>query len=128
MGKKILAVVLILLAGGGWLYADYKNKLEQAEMEQMQRDLNEARAKAAAQAAAAAKAKFEAQIQADLTACKATAEKAREDFLEANKKPVKRKPGEFTIPQAAVDEAAKTLEAANAGCQTTYDTRLGSGT
>lgn len=125
MGKKILAVVLILLAGGGWFYADYKNKLEQAEMEQMQRDLNEARARATAMAAA--KAKFEAQIQADLTTCRTTAEKAKEDFLEANKKPVKRKPGEFTIPQTAIDEAAKTLEAANAACQTTHDTRFGNG-
>lgn len=125
MGKKILAVVLILLAGGGWFYADYKNKLEQAEMEQMQRELNEARAKSAA--IAAEKAKFEVQIQSDLVACKAAAEKAKEDFLEANKKPVKRKPGEFTIPQATIDEAAKTLETANAGCQATYDSRLSSG-
>lgn len=125
MDKKILAVVLILLAGGGWFYVDYKNKQEKAEMAQMQRELNEARAKSAA--IAAAKAKFIAQIQADLAACKATAEKAKEDFLEANKKPVKRKPGEFTIPQTAIDEAAKTLEAANAGCQKTHDTRLQSG-
>lgn len=129
MLKKVIAVVLIVLAGGGWFYLDYRNKQEIQAAEEMRRSMEQARAQALARAKALAeeKAKFEAQIMADLTACKATAEKAKEDFLEANKKPVRRKPGQFTIPQAAQDEAAKTLDAANAACQQTYDTRLKSG-
>lgn len=129
MVKKIIAVVLIVLAGGGWFYLDYRNKQEIQEAEDFRRAIEQARAQALAQAKAIAeaRAKFEAQILADLTACKAAAEKAKEDFLTQNQKPVRRKPGKFTIPQAALDEAAKTLEAANTACQTTYDTHLKNG-
>lgn len=125
MVKKVAAVVLILLAGGGWFYLDYLNKQELKAAEESRKAMEQARAQA--QARAAAKAKFEAQIVADLNACKATAEKAKEDFLTQHQQPVRRKPGQFTVPQAAIDEAAKTLEAANAACQTAYDTRVKSG-
>lgn len=129
MVKKIVAVVLIVLTAGSWFYLDYLNKQQLQEAEELRKSMEQARAVALAKAKAAAeaKAKFEAAILADLNACKATAEKAKEDFLAQNQKPVRRKPGQFTIPQAAQDEAAKTLEAANAACQATYDSRLKSG-
>ena len=129
MLKKIVAAVLIVLASGTWGYLDYLNKQELKAAEEMRVSMEQARAKAQARARAAAEARaqFEATIQADLTACKATAEKNKEDFLEANKKPVRRKPGQFTIPAAAQDEANKTLEAANAACQATYNSRFASG-
>lgn len=125
MVKKIVAVVLILLAGGTWLYLDYLNKQELLAAEQSRQALEKIRAEIRMRAEA--RAKFEAQILADLGTCKATAEKAKEDFLMANQKPVRRKPGQFTIPQAAMDEAAKTLETATAACQAAYDTRLKNG-
>ncbi len=129
MVKKVVAVVLIVLSAGAWFYLDYLNKQELKAAEELRQAMAQARAQAMAKAKALAeaRAKFEAQIAADLTACKATAEKAKEDFLEANKKPVPRKKGQFAVPQAAQDEAAKNLEAANAACQSTYDTRLKSG-
>ena len=129
MLKKIVAVVMIVLAGGTWIYLDYLNKQALKEAEEMRQAMEQARAQAMARAKAfeEAKAKFEAQILADLSACKAAAEKASEDFLEQNKKPARRKAGQFVVPQAARDEAAKNLEAANAACQATYDTRLQSG-
>ncbi len=129
MIKKVVAVVLIILAGGGWLYVDYLNKQQLKEAEELRRSIEQARAQALARAKAVAeaKAKFEAQMLADLGTCKAAAEKAKEEFLAQNQKPVRRKPGKFTIPQAALDEAAKALEAANAACQTTYETRLKNG-
>jgi hypothetical protein len=129
MLKKIVAIVLIVLAAGTWGYLDYLNKQQIQEAEELRRSMEQARAQALAraQAAAEAKAKFEATILADLTICKATAEKTKEDFLEANKKPMRRKPGQFTVPAAAQEQADKTLEAANAACQTSYDTRLKSG-
>ncbi len=125
MVKKIVAVLLILLTGGAWLYLDYQNKQEQIAAAEMRKAMDQMRAQA--QARAAAKAKFEAQLLSDLTACKATADKGKEDFLTAHQQPVKRKPGQFTIPQADIDEAAKTQEAANSACQLTYDTHLKSG-
>jgi hypothetical protein len=125
MGKKIVAVLLILATGGAWLYLDYENKQAQIAAVEMRKALEQMRAQA--QARAAAKAKFEAQLLADLITCKATADKSREDFLVAHQLPVKRKPGQFTIPQADIDEAAKTQEAANSACQLTYDTQLKSG-
>lgn len=125
MVKKVIAVLLILLAGGGWFYLDYLNKQEQQAAEQSRKALEQVRAQAKARAEA--KAKFETQISADLNACKAAAEKAKEDFLVQHQQPVKRKPGQFTIPQAATEEASKNLEAANAACQTTYENRLKTG-
>ncbi len=129
MIKKVVAVVLIVLTGGGWLYVDYLNRQQIMEAAELRRSIEQARAQvlAHAKALAEAKAKFEAQMLADLTGCKAAAEKAKEEFLAQNQKPVRRRPGKFTIPQAAVDEATKTLEAANAVCQATYDMRVKNG-
>lgn len=129
MLKKIIAVVLIALAGGTWIYLDYLNKQEIKAAEEMRQAMIQARELALARAKAAeeAKAKFEATISAELASCKAAAEKAKEDFLEASKKPVRRKPGQFTVPQAAQDEANKAQEDANTACQASYDARLKSG-
>ena len=125
MLKKIIAVVLILATSGAWVYLDYQNKQELMAAEEMRKAMDQMRAQA--QARAAIKAKFETQILADLTTCKATATKAKEDFLTAHQQPVRRKPGQFTIAKVVSDEAENTLQAANAACQTTYDTRMKSG-
>jgi Tfp pilus assembly protein PilV len=122
MVKKIVAVLLILVTGGAWLYLDYENKQEQIAALEMRKAMEQMRAQA--QARAAAKVKFEAQLLADLTTCKATADKSKDDFLVAHQQPVKRKPGQFTIPQADIDDAVKAQEAAYATCQLTYDTQL----
>jgi hypothetical protein len=129
MRKTIVAVVLIVLAAGTWGYLDYLNRQELQGAEELRQSLVQAHAQALARAKAAAdaKAKFEAAIQADLTICRATVEKAKEDFLEANKKPVRRKPGQFTVPAAVQEKANKTQEAANTACQTNYDTQLKNG-
>ena len=125
MVKNIVAVVLILATGGTWFYLDYLNKQEILAAEESRKAMEQSRAQAKARADA--RAKLEAQLTADLGACKASAEKAKEDFLTQHQQPVKRKPGQFTIPQAAIDEAAKTLEAATAACQATYDAHVKSG-
>jgi DNA-binding protein H-NS len=129
MIKKIIALVLIVLAGGTWFYLDYLNKQQLQQAEELRRAVEQARAQALAQARAIAeaKAKFEEQILADLTACKTDAEKAKTDYVTQHQKPVRRKPGQFTIPKAVADEAARMLETANAACQATYDARLQSG-
>jgi hypothetical protein len=129
MLKNIVAAVLIVLAAGTWGYLDYLNKQELKAAEEMRIAMEEARAQAAARAKAAAEARaqFEALIQTDLTTCKAAAEQAKADFVTKNQKPVRRKPGQFTISQAVADEAESLLESANAACQTTYDARLASG-
>lgn len=94
--KKIIAVVLVVVAGGGWLYLDYLNKKQLQEAEELRRSMEQARTQALARAKAIAEAKekFEVQILADLTNCKAAADKAKEDFLAQNRKPVPRKPGD----------------------------------
>lgn len=129
MLKKIVSSSLIVIFCGVWIYLDHLNKLQIKEAQELRQAMEQARiqALARAKAAAEAKAKFESAIMADLTSCKATAEKANEDFLIQNRKPVRRKPGQFTIPQTVSDEAAKTLETANAACQATYDSRLRTG-
>jgi DNA-binding protein H-NS len=129
MLKKIIAVVLIVLAGGAWFYLDYLNKQQLQEAEELRRSVEQARAQALAQskAIAEARAKFETQILAALTTCKADAEKAKNDYVTRNRKPLRRKPGQFTVPPAVAEEAARMLETANAACQATYDTLLQGG-
>jgi len=119
MVKKIVAVVLILLAGGAWLYLDYLNKQEQMFAEQARQAMQQARADA--------KERFINQIKEDLANCQAAAESDRTEFITTNQKPVPRKPGEFTITQAVADSAAKMLADANAACLHTFDSRSTSG-
>lgn len=119
MDKKIIGVVLILLAGGAWFYLDYLNKQEQLAAEETHKEMVQARAQA--------KSRFESRLHAELADCQAKAEKAKNDFVSQNQKPVPRKPGEFTVPQAVADEAAKMLSAGNAFCQQSYDARSKNG-
>lgn len=121
MGKKIIAVVLILLAGGAWIYLDYLNKQEKAEADEMRRSVEMARDRAAA------KMRFESGLMAELIDCRKAAEKANNDYLTLHQKPVSRKPGQFTTPPDVASEAVKILETSYAECQNTYDTRLKSG-
>ena len=125
MLKKVAAVVLILLAGGAWLYLDYMNKQEIKAAEELHRAMDQARAEAKARADAIVK--LQSQLQTDLTNCQAAAEQTKNEYVAKNQQPVRRKPGQFTIPQAVADEAAKMLGEANAACQQTYETRLRTG-
>jgi hypothetical protein len=129
MVKKIIAVVLILVTAGAWIYLDQLNKQAIRDAKAARVAMQQAReqAKARAEAQAAAKAKLEALVLADLNNCKAEAEKAKNDFLTQHMKPSRRKRGEFVIPQSAIDEATKTQQAAEAACQSTYDTRIAQG-
>jgi type II secretory pathway pseudopilin PulG len=129
MVKKVIAIVLILATSGAWFYLDQLNKQAIREAEESRKAMEAARiqAKLRTEAASAAKAKFEAMLLADLNNCKAEAEKAKNDYLDQHKKPVRHKRGKFTVPQSVMDEATKTLEAADAVCQSTYDTRKAQG-
>ncbi len=122
MVKKIVALVLIVAAAGTWFYLDQLNKQALEEAAKARQDVERARAQAKMRADA--KAKVESEAQATLTSCKADAEKAKNDYLTQHQQPVRRKPGQFTIPQDAQDEAAKAFDAANAACQSAYDQRL----
>lgn len=124
MLKKIVAAVLIVVAGSTWAYLDYLNKQEQLAAEQSRREMEAMRAKA--QALAEARAKLEAQLNADLEACKVSADAASKEYIAKNQQPVKRKPGQFTVPQAVADEAARMLNEALAACQASHDHRLAS--
>lgn len=125
MLKKAIAIFMIVFAAGAWGYLDYLNKQEQLAAEQSRKDIEAMRAKAKARAEAIAK--FQSEITAQLDACKLAAETAKADFIIANQVPVKRKPGEFTIPAEVEAEATTTLDAANATCQSTYDSRFANG-
>jgi Tfp pilus assembly protein FimT len=46
MIKKIIAVVLIVLTGGGWFYLDYLNKQQLQEAEELRAAMEQARAQA----------------------------------------------------------------------------------
>ena len=68
------------------------------------------------------------QLQTDLSNCQAAAATTKRRVCDPESKyPVRRKPGQFTIPPAVSDQAAKMLEEANAACQQTYEARLKTG-
>lgn len=122
MSKGIIAVVLILLTGGSWVYLDYLNKQEQAAAEQMRKEMEQARARAVA------RERFESELFNQLSSCRQAAETANHDYLAQHEKPVRGKPGRAGAPPKAVmDDAVKMLEAAYVECQRTYDTGLKSG-
>ncbi len=125
MLKKVIAVVLIALAAGAWLYLDHLNKQEQFLAEQARQEMMQARAEAATRAAS--RAKFEAELTEAFNTCKGTADQAKEIFLTEHRKPVKRKPGEFTIPEEIAAQADDTLAAAYAECRLAHDTRYAQG-
>jgi type II secretory pathway pseudopilin PulG len=52
MLKKVIAVVLIVLAASAWLYLDHLNTQTQQQAEQARQEMIQARAEAAARAAA----------------------------------------------------------------------------
>ncbi|PJC02358.1 MAG: hypothetical protein CO071_03535, partial [Gallionellales bacterium CG_4_9_14_0_8_um_filter_59_50] len=64
MLKKIVAVLLIVIAGGAWGYLDYLNKQEQQIAEQARKEMETLRAQA--QMRAEAQAKLLAQLSTDL--------------------------------------------------------------
>ncbi|GAB4117762.1 MAG: hypothetical protein Fur0026_06370 [Sideroxydans sp.] len=125
MLKKVIAVVLIVLASGAWFYLDQLNKEEQRLAEETRQTLLKARAEAAARAAALER--FKTEIMEALNACKAKADQAKADFLVQNQQPVRRKPGQFTLPEAIKTQADNLLAAAYSECQQAYDTRLAQG-
>jgi len=123
-GLGIIAIGLAVLG-----YQFYASAQRDRELEEMRKEMEQARAQAQAKAKAiaAAKAKFEALILTELNTCKASAETAKTDFITKNQVPVRKKPGQFTVPPAVASEAEKNLESANAACQIAYDARLKSG-
>jgi hypothetical protein len=133
MLKKLIALVLVLLAGGSWLLLDYLNRQEQGSAEQMRQGLVQARAEAQRRNdedlknKALAKAGFEKQILANLASCQAVAEKAQEDYMSLIQQVVPRKRGQSVIPKTVADEAEKILLNAKTECQKIYETRLKNG-
>ena len=93
--------------------------------EQARQEMMQARAEAAARAAA--RAKFEAELTDAFNSCKAEADLAKENFLTGHRKPVRRKPGEFTISEEIASQADETLSMAYAACQLALDTRFAQG-
>lgn len=125
MLKKVIAVLLIALTAGAWLYLDHLNKQEQLLAEQARQAMVQARTEAAARAAA--RAKFEAELSVDFNACKSSADQAKEAFLIEHRTPVRRKPGEFTISEEITAQADNMRNQSYALCQLAHDTRFTQG-
>ena len=74
MNKKVVAVLLVVLAGGAWLYLDYLNRQEKLAAEQTRAAMEQARAEA--------RTRFESMLRADLATCMAAAEKATKKLVD----------------------------------------------
>lgn len=125
MIKKMLAVVVVCLSGGAWLYLDCLSKHEQGDAKHARAEIEQARTEA--QKRAQQKSSFENQLLTDLSMCKVAAEKGKTDFMSLIPIAVASKKKPYVIPQAIETEASKFLEAALMECQQYYDARLKAG-
>ena len=122
MIKIVIGVVLIILAGGAWLYLDCLNKREQDITVQAQQGLQQARAEGARRAEI--KTIIANQLLASLNNCQAAAEKARNDYMQLMQKVAPSKRGQAIIPAALTTEAETILTGAKAVCQQNYDSSV----
>ena len=125
MIKKLLAVVVILLASGAWLYLDCLSKHEQGSALQTRHEIEKARSEA--QRRALSKVSFESKILTDLNICKAAADKGKNDYMSLIPKAAHGKRGPYVIPRAIEAEATKMLEEAKMECQQLYEARVKAG-
>lgn len=125
MIKQMIAVILILLAGGAWLLLDCLNRREKSTAEMMQQSIVQARSEAKKRADY--KKNFDEQLTHTLNTCNAAADKAKVDYMALVDQAAPRKRGQALIPQAVAVESEKILVAAKAECQLAYDSRLKNG-
>lgn len=125
MSKTIVAAVLIILAGGSWLYLDYLNNKETAAVEEMRKEMqiSHARAVADMKELVEMRTRIELSMVTDLTSCYAAAERANFDYLSHLQNPDIHKRDQISISKADIDQAAMTLESDKEKCQKTYDLR-----
>jgi hypothetical protein len=124
--KIVMAVVLIFLAGGAWLYLDCLNRTEQDVTLQAHNELEQARTEGKRRAEA--KAGFENLIIGNMHNCQAAAEKAKTDYVALIQKAMPSKKNiPLAIPPAITAEAESILASTKTECQQVYDTRLKSG-
>lgn len=125
MIKQMIAVILILLAGGAWLFLDCLNQRQKGDAESVQQDIMQARAEAKKRADT--KKYFEAQLAAALSNCNDAADKAKTDYMALVEQMAPRKRGQALIPPAIAGESEKIHNTAKADCQQAYEERLKSG-
>lgn len=127
--KAVIAGVLIVLAGGGWLYLDCLYKQEESQSVQMQQEMLKMRAESKLRLDAAkeienAKLSVANQVRANLTSCQEAADKAHSNYSGVIEKILPRKRGQVAIPPNIVSESNQILAAAKAECQQNHDTLM----
>ncbi|HEY6095999.1 MAG TPA: hypothetical protein VIU93_13705 [Gallionellaceae bacterium] len=126
MVKIVIALVLLFLAGGSWLYLDCLNRQELAQAQSLQQDVQQARTEARKRAEL--KAQFDSQsqsnLQSGLKSCQDAADKANADYMALLRKTMPSKRGVVVIPQATLDAADAILSAAKSACQQEHDDRM----
>ena len=125
MIKKTIAIVLVFITSGAWLYLDCLNKQEKGEAAQMHQGIVQARAEAKKRTEI--KIVFGKEIQSDLDNCNAAAEKANKDYMSLIEQAVPRKRGQAIIPPDISGAADQYFAAATAVCKEAYDSRSKSG-
>jgi hypothetical protein len=124
--KSAIAVALIFLAGGAWLYLDCLNRTEQGITQQANNELVQARTEGKRRTEA--KTSFENHIIGNMHNCQAAAEKAKIDYVALMQKAMPgKKNAPLAIPLAITDEAETLMASTKAECQQIYETRLKSG-
>lgn len=125
MMKKAIAIVLIFIFSGAWLYLDCLNRQEKHAAETMHQSLEQYRIEGKKRAAV--KSTFENQILSNLSACNDAAEKANGRYMHLVEQLAPHRRKQAMIPQDVVAAAEKTLADARMECQLEYDKRAQEG-
>lgn len=125
MNKTVIAIALICISGGAWLYLDCLNRQEQGANEKIHMGIEQARAEAKKRLST--KAGFELLLRTNLSNCQAAAEKAKSDYVNLMQEIMPRKRGQIVIPPTISVGIEATLASGQAECQQIYEKQLKDG-
>lgn len=120
--KPAIYAVILLVAGGAWLYLYKMNEAEKKAIYAIGQSIKQTQAEEAAKQAARV-AELRKKILVELSSCQDEANKSMNDFIAANQKPDRRKRGHFVVTEDVADKAVKMFTDSNMLCQQAYTDR-----
>ena len=120
--KSSVAIALIFVAGGAWIFLDCMNKQEQMEAEMLRQGMVQSRAETNKRVAE--KAAFESRTLNSLNMCNDSADQIHGEYMKLVEQLSPRKRGKTVIAQEVSDATEKLLADSKAACQKNYESLM----
>jgi hypothetical protein len=126
MSRTFFATIVVLIAGGSWLYLDYLNRQETLAIKEIRKEMQISHERAIAnfKALALYQSQFESANVIDLTRCYSDAEKANFNYILHHQKSENNQAKLITIDAIILEKAAALLESDKAHCKRIYEAKL----